>query len=221
MDLRGLERDLRKLPGVVACAIAGDTVSILLSGNADRNLVGAEAAEIARKYGAPSVRILESPDAAVTRRVATPMRARVAIGTAVAAAIAVIASLVPVARKVAPKPPAAIRPASASDLAGALPPIMIPQARPLAAPRHVPTTGGPVAVAGRVGVPAAPAPASRQPVAPVNQSVAGPTEADPSSECGPPGDAQGRHNHEGEGNQSRHRHQGSNHSHYEHWFDCT
>jgi hypothetical protein len=227
VDVRGMERELRKLTGVVSCAIADGVVTVLLSEDADAAAVAKEATAIAGAFGASSVRVLESPLAiAAARKPARPFvlaRPRVAAGTAVAAALALIATIVPIGRKVAPRvsPPAAFRPAPA------------PANAPLAAV-IVPGPGAPARAARTRTVVAAPPGSSQNddgsttiaPRGPVTGSPARPAAPQPAPApsnggCREQGKAVGRANHEGPGNRSWHRHHSHADAHdHEHWFDC-
>lgn len=227
MDLGGFERDLRRLPGVVACSVGAAGVSVLLSESADPGSVLREASEIAARYGAGPVRVLESPDARpLVRRRMSPMRARVAFGTAAAAAVALVASLVPVGKRLAPKPapPAAVRPAPAGESGFALAPVVVPAASTApAAPGTGSASATPAVTIGAAGTTAAPdveervsLPAASGPRTPST------TRLPAGSGCDTNGKAHGRVTHEGAGNRSWHRHHTHAHSHSRaHWFDCT
>ena len=114
--MRSLERELRSIRGVIACAIAGDGVSLLLAEDADVDVIREEATTIAATYGV-SVRILAAPTtAAVPRRPATA-RSRYAAGALVAAAIGALIAVLPAGKKLAPRlvPPAAFGPSFAPE----------------------------------------------------------------------------------------------------------
>jgi hypothetical protein len=118
VNVPALERELRAIPGIVSCAVAGDRVSVLLDPDANQAAVKRAAAAVAQRYGMGAPDLLV-PASARAQRWRIPRAPIVVAG----ASVAVLGSLLPLATKSLPRTPPVVL--HAAPPAPATPPVVL------------------------------------------------------------------------------------------------
>jgi hypothetical protein len=90
MNTHALERDVRAIPGVVACTVTNDATSVLIDPAADWRSIDEQLRPIIARHGGPGLHLLIPGAVRAPRRAARPRFAFAVLGASAAMAAAVV-----------------------------------------------------------------------------------------------------------------------------------